>query len=348
MTDLTAQLADQVRAATADRAPLRIEGGGTRAWFGRPVEGQALKVAGHRGVIDYDPSELVITARAGTPMAEVEALLADNDQMLCFEPPSFGLAGTLGGAVATGLSGPRRPFTGALRDYVLGVRVMDGQGEALRFGGTVFKNVAGFDAFRLMAGAQGSLGVLLDVSLRVFPRPRVERALVFDMARDAGRNWVVEQMRRPLPLSGAFHDGQRLHIRLSGGEAAVTGAAREFGGEDEALDLWTTVRDLTHPAFQGAPVLWRIALPQTAPLPEFDGQLAWDWAGGVAWLKADEIAPQVWDWARRMDGHATLYRGAKAQVFQPLAPPILKLHQRIKAALDPAGVFNPGRMYEGL
>jgi glycolate oxidase FAD binding subunit len=348
MGDLTAQLADQVRAATASATPLRIEGGGTLAWYGRPVDGQPLKLAGHQGVIDYDPSELVITARAGTPMAEIEALLAENHQMLCFEPPSFGAAGTLGGAVATGLSGPRRPFTGALRDYVLGVRVMDGQGEALRFGGTVFKNVAGFDAFRLMAGAQGGLGVLLDVSLRVFPKPRVERSLAFDLSRDAGRDWIIEQMRRPLPLSGAFHDGHRLHVRLSGGEAAVASAAREFGGEDEALDLWPQVRDLTHPAFQGAPVLWRIALPQTAPLPEFDGRLAWDWAGGVAWLQADEIDPQIWTWAARMDGHATLFRGAKDQVFQPLASPILKLHQRIKAALDPAGVFNPGRMYEGL
>jgi glycolate oxidase FAD binding subunit len=249
--------------------------------------------------------------------------------------------------VATGLSGPRRPFAGALRDYVLGARVLDGRGEALRFGGTVFKNVAGFDAFRLMAGAHGCLGAILDVSLRVTPRPRAETALVFDMAGGAARTWVTTLMRRPLPLSGAFHDGARLHLRLSGGDTAVAVTARELGGEAEPLEIWRSIRDMTHPACAAGPVLWRIALPQTAAPPELDGA-PWDWGGGVRWLAADRIDPTVWDLAARWDGHATLWRGAEDQVFQPLASPIFKLHQRLKAALDPAGVFNPGRMYEGL
>ncbi|HZZ34655.1 MAG TPA: FAD-binding protein, partial [Caulobacteraceae bacterium] len=179
--DLTEALADQVRTAAARRQPLRIVGGDTKFFYGRPVEGEALEVGAHRGVTSYEPSELVITARAGTPIAQVEALLAKNRQMLAFEPPVFGETSTLGGAVAAGLSGPRRPFAGALRDSVLGVTVLDGQGRRLRFGGTVFKNVAGFDAFRLMAGALGSLGVVLDVSLRVAPRPQAEAALAFDM-----------------------------------------------------------------------------------------------------------------------------------------------------------------------
>ncbi len=345
--DLTETLADQVRRAAEAHAPLRIEGGGTRSFHGRTVTGETLAMGGHRGVIDYDPSELVITARAGTPLAEIEALLEAESQMLCFEPPSFGPGGTIGGAVATGLSGPRRPFAGALRDYVLGARVLDGRGDVLRFGGTVFKNVAGFDAFRLMAGAHGCLGAILDVSLRVTPKPRAEAALVFEMEGEAARAWVTGLMRRPLPLSGAFHDGERLHLRLSGGETAVAVTAREFGGEAEGLEVWSSIRDMTHPACAVSSVLWRIALPQTAAPPELDGS-AWDWGGGVRWLATETVDPAVWELAAKWDGHATLWRGADDQVFQPLAPPIFKLHQRLKAALDPAGLFNLGRMYEGL
>lgn len=345
--DLTAALADAVRAAAADGRALEIRGGGTRAGQGRPVAGEPLAVAGHRGIVDYDPAELVLTARAGTPLAEIEALLEANGQMLAFEPPRLGPGGTLGGAVATGLSGPRRPFTGALRDYVLGVRILDGRGQVLRFGGTVFKNVAGFDAFRLMSGAQGTLGVILDVSLRVTPRPRVEVSLAFDMAGGPARDWVTGLMVRPLPLSGAFHDGERLHLRLSGGEAAVSQAAAELGGEAEGLELWSVLRDLKHPALAG-PVLWRIALPQTADIPALEGRLAWDWGGGQVWLSAEAADPQVWTKAAAAGGHATLMRGGKDQVFQPLEPALFKLHQRIKAALDPAGILNPGRMHEGL
>ena len=339
--DLTQEIAERVRAATG---PLRIAGAGTKAWYGREVVGEALDMTGHAGIVDYDPSELVVTARAGTRLSEIEAVIGEHGQMLAFEPPSFG---TLGGAVATGLAGPRRPFTGAVRDYVLGVRVMDGRGEALRFGGTVFKNVAGFDAFRLMAGAQGTLGVILDVSLRVTPKPRVETGLAFEMAREPARDWVTRLMGRPLPLSGALHDGARLHLRLSGGEAAVAQAAAELGGETEGLALWSELRDLKHPALEG-PVLWRIALPQTAELPALDGRLAWDWGGSQVWLAAETVEPTVWARAASAGGHATLMRGGKDQVFQPLEPALFKLHQRIKAALDPAGVFNPGRMYEGL
>ena len=345
--DLTASLVDAVRTAAAANTPLRIEGGGTRAFYGRPVQAQPLSLTGHRGIVDYDPSELVITARAGTPLAEIEAALAAEGQMFCFEPPSFGAAGTIGGAVATGLSGPRRPFAGALRDYVLGARVLDGRGEVLRFGGTVFKNVAGFDAFRLQAGALGCLGAVLEISIRVAPRPRVETAVAFEITGEPARSRVTDLMCRPLPLSGAFHDGERLHLRLSGGEAAVAAARRELGGEAEELAVWATIRDLTHPALQQGPVLWRIAAPQTADLPELAGA-AWDWGGGVRWQCAERIDPAIWAMAADAGGHATLFRGAEDQVFQPLAPALFKLHLRVKAALDPQGLFNPGRMYEGL
>ena len=345
--DLSEPLAAQVRAASASRTPLRIQGGGTHVFFGRNVVGQTVDMTGHTGIIDYDPSEMVITARAGTPVAEIEALLDAQNQMLAFEPPSFGSTGTLGGAVATGLSGPRRPFTGALRDYVLGARILDGRGNILRFGGTVFKNVAGFDAFRLMAGAQGCLGVILDLSLRVVPKPRSQVALVYEMPGSTAQTWVTSLMRRPLPLSAAFHDGARLHLRLSGGDAAVEVTARELGGDAEPLEVWRAIGNVTYPNLAEAPILWRIALSQSATPPELSAA-PWDWGGGVRWLAADQIDPGLWALASRYQGHATVWRGAAEQVFQPLAPPIFQLHQRIKAAMDPAGIFNPGRMYEGL
>ncbi|HEX3918604.1 MAG TPA: glycolate oxidase subunit GlcE [Caulobacteraceae bacterium] len=344
------QLAERIRAAAAARTPLRIVGGDTKAFYGRRTEGEALNLAGHRGILDYDPSELVVVARAGTPLAEIEAALAGNGQRLAFEPPRLGLGSTIGGVVAAGLSGPRRPFAGAVRDCVLGATILNGSGETLRFGGQVFKNVAGFDAFRLMAGALGSLGVILEVSLRVAPNPRREAALALEMESDAARTWLAQLMGRPNPLSGAFHDGARLHLRLSGGEAGVDGAVAELGGEAEALSFWDDVRDFRHPALAGDAPLWRLSLPQTAPIPAIGGVVAWDWAGGQVWLRSDAAPDKVWGAAAAAGGHATRFRGAAAgeEVFQPLAPAILALHQRLKAAFDPAGVLNPGRMYGAL
>ena len=349
-SDMAATLADRIRAAAAAKTPLRIVGGDTKAFCGRQIEAGPLSAAGHRGIIDYDPSELVVVARAGTPLAEIEARLDACNQRLAFEPPRLGAASTIGGVVAAGLSGPRRPFSGAVRDCVLGATILDGRGQVLRFGGQVFKNVAGFDAFRLMAGALGCLGVILEVSLRVTPGPRREAALALELSSDAARTRICELMRRPTPLSGAFHDGVRLHLRLAGGEAGVAALAAELGGEAEPLSFWDAVRDLRHAAIAGEGPLWRLSLPQTAPVPPIGDLLAWDWAGSLVWVRSDQPPHSVWDAAAAVGGHATRFRGAEAgdEVFQPLAPAVLALHQRLKAALDPAGVLNPGRMYGAL
>ncbi len=338
-----------VRAAGADRRALRIVGGATKAWYGRQMEGEALNLAGHRGVVSYEPSELVITARAGTPVARIEALLAQNGQMLAFEPPVFGGDATLGGAVASGLAGPRRPFTGAVRDFVLGVTILDGHARTLRFGGSVFKNVAGFDAFRLMAGALGCLGVLLDVSLRVMPRPREERCLAFDEDWPAAARRLAGLMRRPLPLSGAFHDGERLHLRLSGGEAAVAEAAVEIGGDVAGPEMWNALRELRVWPLQSER-LWRLSVPRGAALEGLGGERVWDWAGAQLWLATDAAPNTIREAALAAGGHATLFRGAGPDepVFEALHPALLALHQRLKRAFDPARVFNPGRMYEDL
>jgi glycolate oxidase FAD binding subunit len=237
-----------------------------------------------------------------------------------------------------------------VRDAVLGATILDGRGQTLRFGGQVFKNVAGFDAFRLMAGALGSLGVILEVSLRVTPAPRREVARGLEMASTPARAWVAEQMRHAGPLSGAFHDGSRLHLRLSGGDGSVIAAADALGGEDEPLAFWDVVRDLRRPAPAGDAPLWRLSLPQTAPIPGVGEVVAWDWAGSLIWLRSNAPAASVWEAAAGVGGHATLFRGARPgdEVFQPLAPAMLALHQRLKAALDPSWVLNPGRLYGAL
>ena len=276
--------------------------------------------------------------------------MAACGQQLAFEPPRLGRASTIGGVVAAGLSGSRRPFAGAVRDCVLGATILDGRGQVLRFGGQVFKNVAGFDAFRLMAGALGCLGVILEVSLRVTPAPRQEVAVALAMGSDAARKRICALMGRPTPLSGAFHDGARLHLRLSGGEAGVAALAAELGGEAEPLDFWDQIRDFRHPSLSADAPLWRLSLPQRAPIPALGEVAAWDWAGSQVWLRSDAAPATIWDAAAAAGGHATLFRGAKAgdEVFQPLAPAMLALHQRLKAAFDPAGVLNPGRMYGAL
>jgi glycolate oxidase FAD binding subunit len=350
MSDLTESLAHQIRRAAESRTALRIVGGDTKAFYGRQVGGEPLRTAGHAGVISYDPSELVITARAGTPLAEIEARLGASGQRLGFEPPSFGPASTLGGVVAAGLAGPRRPFAGAVRDSVLGATILDGRGQVLRFGGQVFKNVAGFDLFRPQAGALGSLGVILDVSLRVAPAPRREIALAFEATSEVARRRLTDLMRRPTPLSGAFHDGAQLHMRLSGGEAAVAELAEEMGGEEEPMAFWDVVRAYRHIAVAGEGPLWRLSLPQTAPIPAVGQVAAWDWAGAQVWMRSDAPVATIWEAAAKAGGHATLFRGGAdgEEVFQPLAPAMLALHKRLKQAIDPVGILNPCRLYGAL
>lgn len=347
--DIAEVLADAVRDASAHRTPLRIVGGDTKAFYGRRTGGEVLDVSRHRGVVAHEPSELVVTARGGTPLAEIESLLAERGQMLAFEPLAFGEASTLGGAVSAGLAGPRRPFAGAVRDCILGVTVIDGRGRVLRFGGTVFKNVAGFDAFRLMAGAMGRLGVLLDISLRLAPTPRAARSLAFDVDWPAAQRRLIGLMRRALPLTGAAHNGDRLILRLEGGETAVAEAAAELGGEEAPPAFWDDLRRM-RPVLLTEPRLWRLSVPRTAVIDDLDGRWLMNWAGAERWLVSEEPAEAIRGVTRAVGGHATLFRGAREgeAVFDPLEAGLFALHQRLAAAFDPAGVLNPGRMYAEL
>lgn len=337
-----------VKAAHEGRTPLRIRGAGSKDFYGGMLSGEVLDVSGHRGIVAYEPTELYVTAKCGTPLAEIEAVLAGKGQMLAFEPPRFAGA-TVGGCVAAGLSGPRRQHAGAVRDFVLGAKLVDGTGQVLNFGGQVMKNVAGYDVSRLLAGSLGTLGVLAEVTLKVLPQPVAERTLVFALSAGDSIVRLNQWGGQPLPISASFwHEGQ-LWLRLSGARAAVEAAALKLGGTavSDADALWAAVREQTHPAFAGS-ILWRLAVPSTAGDPCLDGLRAIEWGGALRWYAGELEA--VRGAAARLGGHAVLYRAPESLrcregAFAALSPALLALHRRLKKAFDPKGILNPGRLY---
>lgn len=349
--DLSRELQERVAEAAASRTQLAIVGGGSKAFLGRGERGVPLNVAGHGGVISYEPRELVLTARAGTSLSEIENLLAGQGQMLPFEPPRFGAAATIGGTIACGLSGPRRPYAGSARDHVLGVRLINGRAEQLRFGGEVMKNVAGYDLSRLQVGAFGTLGVILEVSLKVVPRPADEVTLVQDRYAADSLAYLADLARRPLPLSAACHDGDRLYLRLSGAATAVAQSRGQLGGERlaDAEAFWRDkIKEQGHAFFEGEAPLWRLSLPPAAPWLPLPGKFLLDWGGAQRWFRTEAPAELIQQAAAKAGGHASLFRGGQGEVFQPLPPAMLALHRRIKHAFDPQQLFNPGRMYASL
>lgn len=350
--DISARLCEQVAQAFADQSPLSIQAGNSKAFYGRKSKGAVLSLAGHTGIIAYEPSELVITARAGTRLGEIEQALQQQRQMLAFEAPRFTDQTTIGGVVASGLSGPRRPFSGAVRDFVLGVRIINGKGENLRFGGQVMKNVAGYDVSRLIAGSLGTLGVIQEVSLKVLPAPQVEYTLKQVCPQREALRRFAEWNARALPVSAACWFDQNLYLRLSGTEAGVRHAQHLLGNNvlEATGDWWASIRDLQHPFFVAEQPLWRLSLPPATPPLALSGNWLIDWAGGQRWLYSHEDAEHIRSVAARAGGHATAFRNGdrEADVFHPLPAPLFALHQRIKAALDPQRIFNPGRLYQDL
>jgi glycolate oxidase FAD binding subunit len=350
--DQSQALADAVRQACTARRPIAIRGGGSKPFYGRSVEAGEFAVAGHRGIVAYAPTELVLTARAGTPLVEVEAALAERNQVLAFEPPAFGPTATLGGTVACGLSGPARPYAGAVRDFVLGVRLINGKGERLRFGGQVMKNVAGYDIARLMTGAVGTLGILTEISLKVLPRPATTTTLVKQLAPDVAITAMNRWAGRPVPLSATAYDGDNLYLRLSGSQTAVDAARRKIGGEivADAERFWCNLREHRHPFFTGDRPLWRLCVPATTPALPIEGKWFYDWGGAQRWLRSDAEATLIRRSAQRAGGHAARFRGGdrRGEVFQPLAPALARLHRSLKAAFDPEHILNPGRLYRDL
>jgi glycolate oxidase FAD binding subunit len=383
---------ERIRAAHADATPLVIQGGGSKDFYGNVVTGEILDTRPLSDVVDYQPKELVLTAGAGTPLADIEALLAKQNQMLAFEPPHFApspqpsptwgeganvtpkptaspplpnplphagegandalrapkpINATLGGCIASGLSGPRRPYAGAARDFVLGVRIIDGTGQPLRFGGRVIKNVAGYDVSRLMVGALGTLGLITEVSLKVLPKPAAEITLQFELDEAAAILKMNQWAGQPLPLSASSWHADLLSVRLSGAASAVQAAQTKLGGEvlKDAAAFWLRLRDQATPFFDKRP-LWRLAVkPTTPPLNLSDAQWI-EWGGAVRWIAADLPAATLREAAKAAGGHATLFRGDTPPdgAFTPLSPALLALHRNLKHRFDPKGIFNRGRL----
>ena len=347
--DDSARLVAQVQRAIAQHTPLRIRGSDSKRFLGREVQGEELDTRSHRGIVAYDPTELVITARAGTPLVELNAALDDADQMLPCEPPLFDGKGTLGGAVATGLSGPRRPWAGSMRDFVLGCRVITGDGDHLRFGGQVMKNVAGYDMSRLLAGSFGSLGVLTEVSLKVLPKPRERRSFALALGADDAMRELSAWRKAALPVSGACYLDGKLHVRLEGGRGSVKSAVDRIGGDEIDCAFWDALRDHRLLFFADTRPLWRLSLPNATPLMRLPGDALLDWAGAQRWLKSDASAAEIRQLAHAAGGHATCFTPLPdREPFQPLAAPLLRYQHQLKRRLDPSGVLNPGRLYADL
>lgn len=347
--DIEADLAEQIAAVSAAGGEVAIVGSGSKRFYGEPVEALALEVSGHSGIIDYDPAELVITLRAGCRIADVEALLAGQRQMFGFEPPHFGPDATIGGMLASGLAGPRRAFSGGIRDYVLGVRMLDGRGEALSFGGRVIKNVAGFDVSRSLVGSLGTLGVILEASIRVMPVVECDVTLAFEHARAADHvRWINELGGLPWPVSAScWHDGQSL-LRLSGSAQGVGEARAQLGG-DEVEPVWEALREQTHPFFAGDEDVTRVAVPPASGDLDYDLPQLIEWGGAQRWLRGELKIDSLRERIAPHGGNACAWRGhAGASRFQPLPDALLKLQRSIKSSFDPAGIFNRGRLYPRL
>ena len=352
MSNQSTELQEKIVEAFQQQQPLQIIGGNTKAFYGRTPYGEPLNVSGHSGIVNYEPTELVITARGGTKLSEIESLLAENNQMLPFEPPYFGETATLGGTIACNLSGPRRPYAGAARDYVLGIKLLNGKGEILHFGGEVMKNVAGYDVSRLMAGAMGTMGVLLEVSLKVLPCSDDECTLIKELDERSALKSIAHYSRKALPISASLYDGNKLYIRLCGTSQSVAKAKQKVGGDalPDMDDFWHKISEHRHAFFDSDLPLWRLSVaPYTKPLP-LDGKVLLDWGGAQRWILSDEPSDKIQRVAEKVGGHAVLFRNGDrdAEVFQALPEKMLQIHRELKKAFDPESILNSGRMYKAL
>lgn len=358
MGDIAGQLVEQVQQAVSARSPLAITGGGSKPFLGRGLRGDPLNVGDHTGIVSYEPVELVLTVRAGTRITDIESTLAEQGQRLAFEPPRFGETDTIGGVLAANLSGPGRPWQGSVRDHVLGLRLINGHGEHLKFGGQVMKNVAGYDASRLQCGALGTLGVITEVSLKVLPGPVTEQTLVQEMDAPQAIALMNRLAGQPKPLSAACWYQSKLYLRLSGSLPAVEATAdtwrADSGGHMDHLDageaFWTGLRHQRLPFFDGDRPLWRFSVNPTVTMDDIDGDALIDWGGGQRWTRGSESLSFMADLAARAGGQVSLFRHGdrSGEVMHPQPAPVRAIQKRLKAAFDPYGVFNPGHLYHWL
>jgi glycolate oxidase FAD binding subunit len=373
VSNITKALIAQVKGAYEDEQPLKIVGGNSKAFIGRQTQGEALNLSGHRGILQYEPVELVLTALAGTPLIEIQQILAEQRQMLAFEPALFaGSAAaiqgsdsgqvsasraTLGGTLAANLSGPARPWSGSIRDMVLGVKLINGRGELLKFGGQVMKNVAGYDLARTQAGALGSLGVMTEISLKVMPISELTKYLTLDLDQGAAITLMNQLSGTAKPISGACWVQQTLHLRLSGAASSVMQSTAqwvdEFGFSEqlEESQFWEQLAQFSLPMLQSKEPIWRFSInPTAAPLAldkESSSGCIIDWAGAQRWVVGEQNSTQMQRLAEQAGGTVSLWRGGdrSSDVNHPLSVPMQQLQQRLKHSFDPKGILNPGRLY---
>ena len=353
MPDQSQSIAERVATARERGEALLIHGGKSKIHLlGRDVQASPLDVSHHRGIIDYQPGELVLTARAGTPLAEITEALAEHDQVMSFEPPLYDGHATLGGTLACNLSGPARPWGGSIRDMVLGVKLINGRGEELSFGGQVMKNVAGYDVSRLQAGALGTLGVMTEISIKVLPRHERELTLAYQLGAADALEMMNRRSAEPRPLTGACWVDGRLYLRVAGAAGAVTQTALDWGGEQSPADgeLWAQLREMRLPFFSAQGHLWRLSVGSNAPLETPAGRTLIDWAGAQRWVHGEFEDEALQAMASAAGGHCCLFRGGDrlGDVRQPLSSVEQGLQQRLKRAFDPDGILNPGRLYSWL
>jgi len=357
--DSSETIQQQVLGAYSNETPVNIVGGNSKAFYGHQVEAGTLDVSGHSGILSYEPTELVITARAGTLLSDVERLLEQNGQVLPFEPPAFADTATLGGTIACNLSGPARAYSGAARDFLLGCKIINGSGEILHFGGEVMKNVAGYDVSRLMAGSMGTLGVLLEVSLKVLPKAETETTLQLSASAAEALERIHSLSQSPLPITASSYHDSSLNIRLSGSGDAVKTAAEIIGGEvmPDAESYWTKLKEHQLEFFDNQLPLWRLSLasdtaPDLAGMDE-NCKLLYEWGGALRWVTGANDSDSLRNSVAHAGGHATLFRkgedvAATQAIFQPLTPGLLRIHRKLKQAFDPKGILNPGKLYPDL
>lgn len=365
MTDKTLELQQQIACAYNDKTELCIVGGNTKNFLGNGIadnktsanifSGEKLSTEGHSGIVSYDPSELVITARSGTALSEIKQTLADNQQVLAFEPPSYGEQATLGGTIACNLSGPARAYAGAARDFVLGCKLINGRAEVLQFGGQVIKNVAGYDASRLMTGAYGTLGLLLEVSLKVLPMAQSEKTIKINLRPEQAIKEINLLSGKNLAISASVYINDFLYIRISSSEKNTLAdcekiiAALDAQFIDDSKRFWASITEQQHDFFKTDKTLWRLSVPATCEYLNFDSAQAMEWGGACRWLKTDMDGALLRQQVMRLGGHATAFRksaNTNIESFQPLDKNMMGLQQRLKNAFDPVGILNPGRLYK--
>ena len=356
--DISQDLQHFIKEAIAAKIPFFIQGGGSKDYYGNPVEAGPLDVSPHSGVISYEPTELCITVRAGTPLSEIESLLAEHQQILPFEPPQYTDRATIGGAIAAGIAGPRRAYSGSVRDAILGVQIINGEGEIVNFGGQVMKNVAGYDLSRLMVRSLGTLGLILNVSIRLIPKPEQDLSLVFEASQEDALAFFEGLRKQLLPITASLWKDNMVYMRFSASEKILKSTRAKIAAQKEidvladGDNFWQSIRDHKDDFFSYSDKpLWRLSLPPVSDkiLRINDPQLI-EWGGAQRWVNSNAPANIIHSIAMSRGGYATAFkrRAPGTAVFPTLEPKLLALHRQLKRKMDPHAVFNPNRLYQGV